>query len=310
MGEFYCVFIMNYFVLSDIHTDMWFAYAVKPSRIKNDDPKEDVTRDTLDWLWSTNAFPKTDGIIVSGDIANDYLTYIRTVKWLSEHYSDVRICLGNHDILVRGGTPSKSNLQFSTSEEKIGAIRNEIAKLPTVTLHEGLSDGVIAGCMGMCDFKCECPPGYDTTLFWKRKWFDGVHWRYMGQDPMAIWDHYDRTMATVLGTRPKVMMTHFTPYQCGVNWEYRNSPLNQFFYFDAQKFLDAAPDGMTWTCGHVHNRKVCDWIGPVGNHVRVICNPLGYPGERDTYADTVEIIDGKMKRGSKLTTHDDFVIEL
>ena len=55
---------MKVLCLSDIHTDIWFTHAVKPARLKVDDPEEDVVYDTLEYIWKEEDIPfNVDGII-------------------------------------------------------------------------------------------------------------------------------------------------------------------------------------------------------------------------------------------------------
>ena len=159
---------MKAFVLSDIHPDTWFQYANKPSALRGDDVKEDVVISTMEYLWKTFDYPDTDAIVLAGDVANDWLTYTRAVKWLSNKYKEVYMCLGNHDILVRGGTPSRSNLQFKTSEEKIASIQDFCNTLGNVHLLEGRIFDNMAGCMGMYSV---APVG-DMAV-------DGVFWQLL-----------------------------------------------------------------------------------------------------------------------------------
>lgn len=229
---------MKVLCLSDIHADIWFTHAVKPARLKVDDPAEDVVYDTLEYIWDFKDIPlDVDGIIVAGDIGNDYLTTTRTLAWLANKYEKVWAVAGNHDMTVCGGTPSKSNLQFTSSEQKLQAMIDATLKFPNY--HCYLLNGDkrlgVAGCMGMCDFKCETPSyGLDPFTNWKRKWYDGKYWRYLSQ-PREIWDHYDKLMTDIVQQKPKVMVTHFVPYQLGVPFEFRNDPWNYVFYFDAEK---------------------------------------------------------------------------
>ena len=236
---------MKALVLSDIHTEFWEAYAVEKSRMC-DDPDESVVYETLDYLWNLRGYPLTEAIIVPGDIGNDWLTWSRTVKWLAQKYQRVYLCPGNHDIVVRGGTPSESNLQFTSSEQKIEAMRKHCEDLGNVSFLEGDTVDGIGGCMGMCDFNCE-PPAYglDRFTLWKRKWFDGKFWRYFNQEPQKIWMHYEDLLDKIVEAKPKVIVTHFAPYQVGVNWKYRMNNFNYVFYFDAQKWLDKI-DQETW----------------------------------------------------------------
>ena len=54
---------MKYYILSDLHIDFYEAYAVKPARYKMADPAEDVTIDTLEYIWNTHFLPEADAII-------------------------------------------------------------------------------------------------------------------------------------------------------------------------------------------------------------------------------------------------------
>lgn len=302
---------MKAFVLSDIHPDTWFSYANKPSALRGDDVKEDVVISTMEYLWKLFDYPDTDAIVLAGDVANDWLTYTRAVKWLSNKYKEVYMCLGNHDILVRGGTPSRSNLQFKTSEEKIASIQDFCNTLGNVHLLEGRIFDNMAGCMGMCDFNVE-PHSYgnDKKIIWERKWFDGTHWRYFNQNPSEIWEHYDKMITELVEKQPAVMMTHFAPIEVGINFEYRLSPLNTYFYFEGKKFLDMFDHDAIWVCGHVHDKKICSYVNPNGKTITILCNPNGYPGEHRAYADTMVIKDGKETRGSIPTKNEDFIIEI
>ena len=80
---------MQAFILSDLHPDTWFSYANKPSKLRGDEVKEDVVFNTMEYLWKIFDYPDTDAIVLAGDVANDWLTYTRAVKWLSKKYKDV-----------------------------------------------------------------------------------------------------------------------------------------------------------------------------------------------------------------------------
>lgn len=300
---------MKALILSDIHPDMYYSYAVKPNRLRGDDPKEDVVFDTLDWMWKMYEIPMTPAILIAGDLSNDYLTLTRTIKWLSNKYEQVYFCFGNHDLIVRGATVSKSNLQFTSSEQKLNSVKEFCTKYPNIHLLEGDVVNGIGGCMMTCDLKCEAMPGFDHRIDWKRNWFDGLHWRYMNNEPGEIWNHYDKLMENIIAQKPKIIMTHFAPYQVGVNFKFRNSGHNKFFYFDAEKYLNELNDTI-WICGHIHDRKICNWVNETGGKVKILCNPFGYPGEHDQYADYVEIKDNEYKRDSLLVKHDDYIIDI
>lgn len=301
---------MKAFILSDIHVDTWFENVVDRKRWKVPTPDKDVVPETMDWLWKFREYPVTDALIVAGDIANDYQSYVQAVEWLSKKYKKVYICVGNHDILVRHATPYASNAKFALSENKLDAILMQDLKYDNVHIIEGRQVDGIAGCMGMCDLKCDAMPGFDYRTAWRRSWFDGRNWRYMNQEPGKIWNYYDAMLTGLCKAAPKIVMTHFAPFQVGVNWKYRNNRGNVFFYYRGEKYLDLLPDGTTWICGHIHDQKICDWVNSSGAHIRILCNPSGYPGEGRSEADTVKVVNGKIERDIVTTTHEDFIIDI
>lgn len=307
---------MKILALSDIHTDIWFTHAVKPARLKCDDPDESVVYDTLAHIWDFEQIPtNVDGIIVAGDIGNDFLTTTRTLKWLSEKYEKVWVVAGNHDMAVRGGTPSKSNLQFTSSEQKLQAMIDYTLKLPNYDCYllNGDKRLGIAGCMGMCDFRC-APPSYGLDPFtdWRRNWFDGKHWRYFNQVPGKIVNHYDEMLTNICQKQPKVIVTHFVPYELGVPHEFRNDHWNYVFYFKGEKYFDMLDNDTYWICGHVHGRRQAEILNSKGKKIHIICNPIGYPTERwyHNMCDIVDYTGEKIERTSIKCTHEDFIIKI
>ena len=123
---------MKAYIMSDIHVDTHFTYANEPSLLREDDPCEEVTFATMDWLWKFHDIPETEALIIPGDMSNDFLTFTREIQWLSKKYKEVFFTPGNHDMMVRGGTPSKSNLVFKTTEEKIAKLEEIINAEPEV----------------------------------------------------------------------------------------------------------------------------------------------------------------------------------
>ena len=263
---------MKALILSDIHIDFHYEYAIHPVK---DDYTDEECKQSFDRWWNMVSLPETDALLSAGDFSNDYRTFQQFMMFLSKKYKDVFIVLGNHDLVVHGSTPSKSNLQFKTSEEKIAAMRAFLEKkCPNVHLLEGDTLNGIAGCMGMC----QLTP--NDVLPWKRRWFDCAHWKFMDMQPEAIWEHYKEVMHSLIANAPRVMMTHFAPYEMGVAFEYRFDRNTPFFYFNGKEFLEEMPDDSYWVCGHVHNIFRTDYKKDNGGVVHIIANPYGYPGER------------------------------
>ena len=277
---------------------------------------QDVVEKAMDYIWKFRGIPETDGIILAGDYSNDFQTFTYVVPWLSNKYKRVIMVLGNHDILVRGATTSKSNLQFTSSEKKIAAMKALCGKYDNVFLLDG-DDGPyiegIAGCMGMCDFQCETSlSGLDAYTLWKNYWFDGVNWRYFKQVPQAIWSHYESKLTDMLNRnpKPKVIVTHFVPYELGVPFKYRNSPFNYVFYFKAEKFLDMMDDDTYWICGHSHGTRKAEYVNSSGKRIHIWCNTMGYPGDIEDYCDIIDYTGDKIERKSSYLKTENFIIEL
>lgn len=302
---------MKALILSDLHPDMYFDYVIKPVEMRGLTEKtEEMVHRTMDWMWLKYAVPATDAILIAGDLANDYLTFTSEINWLARKYCQVFLCLGNHDLIVRGATISKSNLQFTCSEQKIAKMKEHCAKYPNVHLLNGDVVNGIGGCMMSCDFKCESAPNFDHRTDWKHNWFDGKHWRYMGQEPGLIWNDCKQKMDAIVAQKPKFILTHFAPYQVGVNFKFRLSNHNKFFYFNAEEWLDQLDENTTWICGHIHDRKICEYVNKDNKLIKILCNPFGYPGEHDPLADHWTYYDGKLERGSLMTTYDDYIVEI
>lgn len=304
---------MKAYIMSDIHVDTHFAYANKPGLLQQDDPCEEVTFATMDWIWEVSHIPETEAIIIPGDVSNDFLTFTREIQWLSKKYKEVFFTPGNHDMMIRGGTPSKSNLVFQTTEEKIAAMKAECEKYPNVHFLEGNMVNGIAGCMGMNDFKCEpCTFAGPTLTRWRR-WFDAKHWKYMHNDPFKIWEHYDKTMTELCEKKPKIIVTHFVPYEVGINWKYRTNPLNEMFYFRGEKYLDMLDDGTIWACGHIHDKKYVEYHNKNGNKITILCNPYGYPGEQTFQGDVLlypKNDDEKIVRKEAVIEKEKYIVEI
>lgn len=278
---------MQALILSDLHLD--FQYEIHAANIKSDYSDEEAA-DLLERWWEMSGLPQTDALITAGDISNDWGSFKQITRFLSGKYKHVYFVPGNHDLVVRGGTCSTSNQGIKDSDERLRLMQSHCDSLGNFhMLNPGTVNG-ISGCMGMCDFKCGMA-SHNTLLQWRNHWFDGVHWDYMDQRPVAIWEHYDALMTGLCNQDTKVMMTHFCPIQMGIHPDYRTSSSTTYFYFNADKYFDQLPDGATWVCGHVHNPFSVDYVTADGKTIHIRCNPYGYPGERKFYEHEKFIIE-------------------
>lgn len=78
----------------------------------------------------------------------------------------------------------------------------------------------------------------------------------------------------IFDTHADVVMTHNPPTMQSVGAAYANAGyLNQAFMSELSDFIQNS-DIKLWVCGHVHHKHSY----MVGN-TKVVCNPLGYPGQ-------------------------------
>lgn len=270
---------MNALILSDLHLDFRLEELSKPGQYDYEDAE---AFDMLEKWWEAAGLPETDALITPGDLSNDWGSFKQISTFLSGKYKHVYFVPGNHDLCVRGGTGSVSNMGIADSEERLQLMQKHCDSLGNFHMMNPGTFGGISGCMGMCDFRCGIP-SHNPLLQWRNHWFDGVHWKYMEQHPLDIWGYYDKMMAELCSSGPSIMMTHFCPVQMGIDPAYLYSSSTTFFYFDGSRYFDMLPDGATWICGHTHNAFDKDYVTADGKTIHIKCNPYGYPGERHNY---------------------------
>lgn len=262
---------MTCFFVSDLHIDF---YAPLTRTVP-------LLRRCFEDFFERHFLP-ADACCIAGDIANNYFTYVEFLKFIAEKYSQVYICLGNHDVITEREGVFGVDRDFPTSESKIAFYLEEAAKIPNLHLLENSHIGNVAGCLGMCDFSYKHSP--DATVenykfLWKARWFDGRHWNYKDNDTAALWDYYRGVMLELTAARPKVMMSHFLPMEFGMAEMYLANPNSTYFFFQGDEFLRNLDEGSIWQAGHTHSaikRVVRDSLGK--SHL-LLCNPVGYPTE-------------------------------
>lgn len=262
---------MTCFFVSDLHIDF---YAPLTRTVP-------LLRRCFEDFFERHFLP-ADACCIAGDIANNYFTYVEFLKFIAEKYSQVYICLGNHDVITEREGVFGVDRDFPTCESKIAFYLEEAAKIPNLHLLENSHIGNVAGCLGMCDFSYKHSP--DATVenykfLWKARWFDGRHWNYKDNDTAALWDYYRGVMLELTAARPKVMMSHFLPMEFGMAEMYLANPNSTYFFFQGDEFLRNLDEGSIWQAGHTHSaikRVVRDSLGK--SHL-LLCNPVGYPTE-------------------------------
>lgn len=197
-----------------------------------------------------------DALVVAGDLATrsglrDPLTR------LCDRYPDVVYVVGNHEYY--GSSPGQLHDELASIE----------AGLPNLHWLEdataSLGDVVFAGTA------LWFPPSPEAELHRGR--LNDFH-QIRDFDP---WVYETNEQATAfldrVGATADVVVTHHLPSARSVAREYEGSPFNAFFVSDCERLIERAQPPL-WLHGHTHG--ACDYrIGAT----RVVCNPLGYPGE-------------------------------
>lgn len=263
---------MTTFFISDLHVDFYAPLTRTVS----------LLRRYFQEFFERNFLP-ADVCCIAGDIANNYFTYVEFLRFISEKYSQVFVCLGNHDVICERAGVFGADRDFATSESKIDFFLAEAARIRNVYLLENAAVDGFAGCMGMCDFSYRHAPDANAEVYramWRARWFDGRHWNYKNNDTFALWRHYDSIMNSLTLQKPKVMMTHFLPIEFGMARCFGNDPCSTYFYFQGDPFLRNMEEGSIWQAGHTHTaiKKVVH--DSTGKSHLLLCNPVGYPDER------------------------------
>lgn len=234
-------------------------------------------------------FTPADAVCIAGDIAEYEMLQVNFLKFIAGKYSRVYYVFGNHELAVKRSFPPE---RFKTSEQRMHFVKDAIKDCKNIHILDGTvsPDGLVGGTMGMADLRYRVPnpdrtkKPFNPVHFWRDAWYDGRHWNYCSQHLDRIFDREMEKLSRVCERKPRIVMTHFCPDQVGVALEYVDDPATAMFYFNAGKYLDMLDDGAMWLCGHTHSQKDVTWTGEGGKQVRLMCNPVGRPEERNGFA--------------------------
>lgn len=97
---------------------------------------------------------------------------------------------------------------------------------------------------------------------------------------------YFNVMLTEYPDYPAVIISHHLPDPICSHPKYKHSPLNPGFFSDLSDFMARHNNINLWVHGHTH-----DSVDVSVNKVRIVCNPLGYPSERNPNFDPYFTVD-------------------
>lgn len=194
--------------------------------------------------------PEADVAIVAGDLTNAR-SLPGALKMLSRKYADVIFVPGNHEYY--GGSREMVLAAKETRPDNVHWLDRD-----TVELHGQR----FVGC----------------TLWFPDTAAARLNTKFMGdfhhiKDHSWLWDEFRLCQGfldqTVLPS--DIVVTHHLPTPKSVAPRFDGNLLNCYFLADASNLVRSK----WWVHGHTHD--ACDYMH---GQTRVICNPVGYPGER------------------------------
>lgn len=98
----------------------------------------------------------------------------------------------------------------------------------------------------------------------------------------AVQQLFAETATKILDSDAQIVITHFPPSGKSTADQYVGNSLNPYFVNNLDLRITYHPtfNAKLWICGHVHHRHSY-YLGDM----LVVCNPLGYPGERFRHVD-------------------------
>ncbi len=111
------------------------------------------------------------------------------------------------------------------------------------------------------------------------KWFTGSTWRKLLPRDIVVENSHAKQFIfnNIENRKNTIVVTHHAPCELSISEQHKYDPLNHSYANQwGNDVVDKGP--AFWFHGHMHD-PVDYWLGDT----RVICNPIGYPGQ---YADT------------------------
>lgn len=201
-------------------------------------------------------FPDTI-LLCAGDVGEMIRTAsIDTIKLLCANYKHVFYVLGNHDYYQSS---------FSNIDNKMNALEQSISNLTI------LKTGVIAQ---LGEYKLIGDTGWVPNHPFLLK-YPITDLRMIHNCLPEAYNRFEkwREWASTVIDDKTIVMTHHLPSEKCVALRFMMEPTNRWFVGDCEDIiLQNKP--LLWIFGHTHTQFDFNI-----NDTRLICNPLGYPGE-------------------------------
>jgi len=267
-------------ILSDIHCDHWVKQNQNINKFKR--------------FIELQIKPKSDYIIIAGDLAHSMDNGIKFIKALKEYYKRIIMVFGNHDYYMT----EKEFKKYPSYKEKIADYKSK--------LDIDILDGDLIEIEGIKIFGCGM--WYDFSYlntYWANTFpnehFKGKLWSDTMNDSNWIkelkgnthTESYNNVMNLFYNEISKfdkysnadIIVTHVSPVNIPslMIERYRNDPVSSFFCYNG---IDQVKNCIAkyWIFGHTHVELEYELF-----NTKMICNPLGYPHEKHNKIKTIEI---------------------
>lgn len=263
-------------ILSDLHLDMHFkAFRQTKAYVK----------EFFDPIFMPEGKEAADVLVLAGDIGHYNEENEKIIGWLRELYFKNIICvLGNHDYyLINSRLVNKFD---ADSYKRAQAMRDALNAMDGVYCLNGNVVEIDGIRFGGCDSWYDGQYLLHNLNFGKGASLDTVRilWRHVMNDAAYIpnlklfdvlWE-IERPKIEATYKECDVMITHVSPSIVPEHIpekHYREDDSTAFFTFNGEKYVEETT-AKVWIYGHTHTPNEYEWHG-----VRMIVNPLGYPGE-------------------------------
>lgn len=264
--------------LSDIHIDFW---------VKPDSPEYFQRKQISQFIKPFLPEKPSKVLIIPGDLGHDNDQILILFEVLLETYEHICFCEGNHDLYLIG-QEAKARYK-NDSFARLRELVDESSKIPGIHYLNGrlveFEGKIIGGFPMWYDTSYGVEVCHRSPIFlhqlWKQYMADSKFIFIGGKEsPGMDWREYCRSQKEILEANFRkcdLIFSHVSPDWSHLKPQYQDDPTSTFFHFDGREILKEC-SGKVWVYGHTH-LSYQEWT----NGCRMLCNPLGYPGEKGSY---------------------------
>lgn len=218
-------------------------------------------------------FLNSDVVVLAGDIHLG----TKGVEWALESIKDkpVLYILGNHEYYKQTYPKLTRKIREVIEGTNVILLENETIVVNGVTFHGATlwTDFELFGDPRIAGYECQ----QQMTDFEKIRKEPGYS-KIRALDVSVIHKRSLRWLAksiTSSSTEQNIVVTHHGPSLLSVPEQYKQDIITAAYVSNLETFVEGYKPNL-WVHGHLHNSSDYNISG-----CRVVCNPLGYPGERN-----------------------------